>query len=92
MAGQYAVSSLSAHTSRQPRSTCTTAARWSCPAACSASKQRPLLGGQGFGWDREAPGSSALMAASLALWGVDAERPLRPRRKPPGRGRVIVLD
>ena len=58
-----------------------------------AAKQRPLLGGQAFGWDREAAGSSALIAASLALWGVDAERPLRPRRRPPGsRPRVVVLS
>lgn len=55
------------------------------------AKQRPLLGGQAFGWDRKAPGSSALIAASLALWGVDAERPLRPRRKAPGSGRRIVV-
>ena len=55
------------------------------------AKQRPLLGGQAFGWDRNAPGSSALIAASLALWGVDAERPLRPRRKPPGSGRRVVI-
>ena len=31
------------------------------------AKQRPLLGGRAFGWDRKAPGSSALIAASLAL-------------------------
>lgn len=54
------------------------------------AKQRPLLGGQAFGWDRKAPGSSALIAASLALWGVDAERPQRPRRKAPGR--IVVLS
>lgn len=26
----------------------------------------------------------------LALWGVDAERPMRPRRKAPGSGRRVV--
>jgi hypothetical protein len=31
------------------------------------AKQRELLGDQVFGWDRTAPGSSALIAASLAL-------------------------
>lgn len=55
------------------------------------AKQRPLLGGQAFGWDRKAPGSSALIAASLALWGVDAERPLRPRRKAPGERRGVIV-
>ncbi len=57
------------------------------------ARQRPLLGGQGFGWDRSAPGSSTLIAASLALWGVDADSVLRPRRARPGEGgrRAIVL-
>jgi phage terminase large subunit-like protein len=50
-----------------------------------SAKQRPMLGGQAFGWDRKAPGSSVLIAASLALWGVTCERPERPRRKPGGR-------
>ncbi len=45
-----------------------------------SAKQRPMLGGQSFGWDRKAPGSSALVAVSLALWGVDCDRPARPRR------------
>lgn len=45
-----------------------------------AARQRPMLGGQAFGWDRKAPGSSVLVAASLALWGVDCDRPARPRR------------
>jgi hypothetical protein len=40
---------------------------------------RPVLG-RAFGWDRKAPSSSALLAVSLALWGVDCERPARPRR------------
>jgi hypothetical protein len=39
-----------------------------------------MLGGQAFGWDRKAPGSSVLVAVSLALWGVDCDRPARPRR------------
>ena len=55
------------------------------------AKQRPMLGGQGFGWDRKGAGSSTLIAASLALWGVDAERPLRPRRRPPGEGRRATV-
>ncbi|MDQ3485445.1 MAG: hypothetical protein M3445_08590 [Actinomycetota bacterium] len=57
------------------------------------AKQRPLVGGQGFGWDRKAPGSSTLTAASLALWGVDAANVQRPRRRKPGEGgrRAIVL-
>lgn len=43
-----------------------------------SAKQRPMMGGQAFGWDRKAPGSSALIAASLALWGVTCVRPARP--------------
>ncbi len=50
------------------------------------AKQRPMIGGSGFGWDRHAPGSSTLTAASLALWGVDASTVLRPRRRQPGEG------
>ncbi|HUG50570.1 MAG TPA: hypothetical protein VLZ78_06190 [Terrimesophilobacter sp.] len=46
--------------------------------AVLGAKQRPMMGGQAFGWDRKAPGSSVLIAASLALWGVDADRPRRP--------------
>lgn len=59
--------------------------------AVLSAKQRPMLGGQGFGWDRKAPGSSVLVAVSLALWGVDCERPARPRRSSSQR-RVIVLS
>jgi hypothetical protein len=55
------------------------------------AKQRPLFGGQAFGWDRKAPGSSALIAASLALRGVHAEKPQRPRRRPPGEVRRVVI-
>ncbi len=55
-----------------------------------SARQRPMLGGQAFGWDRKAPGSSVLVAASLALWGVDCERPARPRRRS-GQRRVIVM-
>ena len=56
-----------------------------------SAKQRPMMGGQAFGWDRNAPGSSVLVAASLALWGVDCERPARPRRGS-GPRRVVVLS
>ena len=59
--------------------------------AVLSAQQRPMLGGQAFGWDRKAPGSSVLVAASLALWGVDCERPARPRRRSSGERRVIVL-
>jgi hypothetical protein len=45
-----------------------------------SAKQRPMLGGQAFGWDRKAGGSSVLVAVSLALWGVDCDKPARPRR------------
>lgn len=58
------------------------------------AKQRPMVGSQGFGWERKAPGSSVLIAASLALWGVDAEKPARPRRAKPGQddgGSIVVL-
>ncbi len=58
--------------------------------AVLSARQRPMLGGQAFGWDRKAPGSSVLVAASLALWGVDCERPARPRRRS-GERRVIVM-
>jgi hypothetical protein len=44
-----------------------------------SARQRPL--GSMFAWDRKsAPGSSALIAASLALFGVTVARPQRPRR------------
>nr|WP_207383926.1 hypothetical protein [Mycolicibacterium komanii] len=59
--------------------------------AVLSAKQRPMLGGQAFGWDRKAPGFSVLIAASLALWGVDCERPARPRRSGAGR-QAIVSD
>ncbi len=54
------------------------------------AKQRPMLGGQAFGWDRKAPGSSVLIAATLALWGVGCERPARPKRGD-GQGRRAAL-
>jgi hypothetical protein len=59
--------------------------------AVLCAKQRPMLGGQAFGWDRKAPGSSVLLAVSLALWGVDCERPARPRRGSSQR-RLVVLS
>lgn len=49
-------------------------------AGVLGARQRPMLAGQGFGWDRKAPGSSTLIAASAALWGVEAEKVKRPRR------------
>ena len=58
------------------------------------AQQRPMVAGQGFGWDRRGPGSSALIAASLAVWGVDADAVKRPRRRRPGEpsgARVVVL-
>lgn len=55
--------------------------------------QRPMVGGQGFGWERKAAGSSTLIAASLAVWGVDSTTVQRPRRRKPGEGgrRAIVI-
>lgn len=52
--------------------------------------QRPMVAGNSFGWDRKAPGSSALLAVSLAVWGVDSKEVRRPRRHRPGEseGRV----
>ena len=50
-----------------------------------AAMRRPLMGGQAFTWDRKAPGSSALLAASLALWGVDAAGVQDPRPPRPSR-------
>lgn len=58
------------------------------------AKQRPMIGGQAFGWERKAPGSSALLAASLAVWGVDAASAVRPRRRPRGEQsarRAVVM-
>lgn len=52
------------------------------------AKQRPI--GQSFGWDRKAAGSSVLIAASLAVFGVTVERPKRPRRSA-SRARIMVL-
>lgn len=57
-----------------------------------AAKQRPMMGGQGFAWDRKAPGSSVLIAASLALWGVEADKPRRPIvREDYDRGAIVIL-
>ena len=58
--------------------------------AVLGAKQRPMLGGQAFGWDRKAPGSSVLIAATLALWGVQCDRPARPKRGD-GQGRRAAL-
>lgn len=55
-----------------------------------AAKQRPMMGGQAFGWDRRAPGSSALIATSLALWGVLAEKTTSPMRRS-GTASIVVL-
>ena len=58
------------------------------------AKQRSMVAGEGFGWERKAPGSSVLTAASLALWGVTAPNILRPKRRKPGEAggrRGIVL-
>jgi phage terminase large subunit-like protein len=55
-----------------------------------SAKQRPMLGGQAFGWDRKAPGSSVLVAVSLALWGVDCDKPARPRRQPSSRVATVM--
>lgn len=64
--------------------------------AVLGAKQRPI--GQAFGWDRKAPGSSVLIAASLAVFGVTCPRPQRPRRSSSrpqrasaGRRRVVVM-
>ncbi len=49
-----------------------------------SARQRPL--GSMFAWDRKsAPGSSALIAASLAILGSTMARPQRPRRTGEGR-------
>ena len=52
------------------------------------ARQRPI--GQAFGWDRKAPGSSTLIAASLAAYGVTMERPKRPRARA-SEGSITVL-
>lgn len=64
--------------------------------AILGARQRPI--GQAFGWDRKAPGSSVLIAASLALFGVTCQRPMRPllsatraRRPHTSRGRGVVV-
>jgi hypothetical protein len=56
-----------------------------------SAKQRPMLGGQAFGWDRKAGGSSVLVAVSLALWGVDCDKPTRPRRRSESQRQAIVM-
>lgn len=56
-----------------------------------SAKQRPMLGGQAFGWDRKAPGSSVLIAASLALWGVTCLRPARPGRRSGSTRQAVAL-
>jgi hypothetical protein len=57
-----------------------------------SAKQRPMLGGQAFGWDRKAPGSSVLVAVSLALWGVDCVRPARPYGRRTGAREAVILS
>lgn len=55
------------------------------------AKQRPMMGGQAFGWDRKAAGSSVLIAATLALWGViGCDKPTRPRRST-RPARVVII-
>lgn len=55
------------------------------------AKQRPMMGGSAFGWDRRAAGSSTLIAAALALWGViGCDKPTRPRRST-RPARVVVI-
>lgn len=56
-----------------------------------SAKRRPMLSGQAFGWDRKAPGSSVLVAASLAVWGVDCVRPARPLGGGSGSREAILL-
>lgn len=56
------------------------------------ARQRPMLGGQAFGWDRKAPGSSALIAVSLALWGVTCVRPARPYGRRAGPREAVILS
>lgn len=53
--------------------------------------QRPMMSGAGFGWDRKGAGSSVLIAASLALWGVTADGVKRPRRSRAAEGRRVVV-
>lgn len=57
--------------------------------AALGAKQRPMMGEAAFGWERRAPGSSVLIAASLALFGVECERPLRPSLNA-SRRRIVV--
>lgn len=61
--------------------------------AVLGARQRAMMGGHVFGWDRKAPGSSVLLAASLALWAVDAQTVERPLRALPGTsgGGIAVL-
>ena len=60
--------------------------------AVFGAKQRPMLSGQAFGWDRKGAGSSVLVAATLALWGVvGCDRPQRPRRGGSSAGRQAVV-
>jgi hypothetical protein len=78
----------------QPLDSCSTASRTAASGRgqvelsrrALSSKQQPMVGGQAFGWDRKAPGSSVLLAASLALWGVDAADVARPPRRRPDEG------
>lgn len=54
-----------------------------------AAKQRPIR--ESFGWDRKSPGSSVLIAASLAVFGVTVPRPVRPRRGERRERRATLL-
>jgi hypothetical protein len=66
----------------------TLAARPSTRGVLSA-KQRPMLGGQAFGWDRKAGGSSVLVAVSLALGGCGLRQ---ARTAPTPQRRAIVMQ
>ena len=49
--------------------------------ATLGARQRPMIAGEGFGWDRRAPGSSTLYAASLAVWGIATPTAEKPQRR-----------
>lgn len=59
--------------------------------AVLGAKQRPMLGGNAFGWDRKAPGSSTLIAVTLAVYGVQCERPRRPQLGEHRERRAVLL-
>jgi hypothetical protein len=76
---------------RPPLASCTHQARSGCPEACSAPNSAHCSAATPSAGTAMPQGRRPWIAASLAQWGIDAERPLRLRREPPGQGRRVII-